>query len=1110
MSQGIVNIDRRGFLKGLGVVGAGVAGAGLYGSSAAHALAPRPVSAPAGRVSLWNDPSSWPNGKVPGKGDIAVVDRPILLSGVAEVAGVRIEPTGTLQLAPTVTSWLRSSGNVVVRGALVLRPASAEVEHKITFVDVDETRFVGGDAHEPIDSDVGLWVVEGGVLDAVGTPKTAWSRLSDGAAKGTRKLALHDASGWQAGDRVVVTPTVAPAADTSSTAHALAYDDGTVAAVAGGSVTLGAALAQPHPAAADSFGNRWTPEVLNLTRNVVIEGTDKGRAHILFVATTRPQRLRDVELRHLGPAGVLGRYPLHFHRAGSASQGTTVSNVVAHDCGNHAFVPHSSHGITFEGCVAHDVVGTPFWWDPTQAETAPEPTDGITFRACVASLVHADEELPVQEVADPAPFHCEGLDIVPTSDGAVVTVTFRDEAKAIADLESGALTLTLTGAPATKEGPLSWRVTTADNVLLRFTATMQAIDQNGKKKKVVHPLPAWVQRKPYKVIKLTEGNLQRQIDQAPNGSELIGTGTYQGPVNLRDRHGLVLRNIKLAIGEDRGWNLEGSSSITFEDCSVEGSHTEADGGYVPYAHGFAINGSHQIRLARCSVKGAWGDFVYVGSEINKGGHGLFSNIPSHDVLVESCDFYSCGRQGFGITSADRLRILDCTAGDIGRSLIDIEPGHVFDPVRSVSIDGLRLTGNVRNNFLAMHGSAYHVQNIEVTNAQLGVHSPIRVSVTGNSQRRGLRLHNLVSEAVLGNPHAAVTVAGWEDVEVTDCRGWMQSDRGSPFVRLENCYGYRIEGNSTKDSPRGNKPKQAQGHTVEAEIAWWQGHRSEGDPYRVVHLDRGQHNVVVGAAINPDPEHRPGAEPRHGVAGFYLGTCTPGANVAESCVAVGVTGEESSGFCWPGLSQAVWTFSGNIAHNNANHGLLAWQDTDSVGVVSGAVAYHNGAAGILHGGAANLWRYEDCDLYGNRGAGIEVHAVSRRTSGTEKVYGTAAHPLLTFRRLRVDGAGLSTDGFRSRRHRFGARAGMPALVEDCDVRSVTRTSFAMGPWDTREEYELVDCRFTAPALHLHPAMNPTSVGRVRNLNGDGKTYQVWSRSSRQPGAARPEWGAAVVA
>jgi hypothetical protein len=78
--------------------------------------------------------------------------------------------------APCISSaaaWtsdrLESAGNVIIRGRLVMQPASPEVEHRLIFAGAREASFAGG-GMEVLGSDVGLWVMDGGVLDVAGTP----------------------------------------------------------------------------------------------------------------------------------------------------------------------------------------------------------------------------------------------------------------------------------------------------------------------------------------------------------------------------------------------------------------------------------------------------------------------------------------------------------------------------------------------------------------------------------------------------------------------------------------------------------------------------------------------------------------------------------------------------------------------------------------------------------------------------------------------------------------------------------------------------------------------------------------------------------------------------
>lgn len=368
-------------------------------------------TAPADGAALWSDPATWPGGQVPGPGDVAVVGTAVLLDVDAEVAGVLVEPAGVLSWSPDASRVLSSRGNVEVRGRLVIRPASPEVLHTLRFLDVDEAGFVGGGT-EVLASDVGLWVVEAGVADLVGAAKRPWSRATGALAAGTAQILVEDATGWRVGDVVVVTPTTPPSPDDGAfhqdVDHCLTYDQTTVAALSGTVLTLAAPLAHDHPMA--SFAD-WTgtarsygAEVLNLSRNVVVEGTPEGKAHVAFLMGSSSQALSHVELRHVGPrqvapgstkttTAVLGRYGLHFHMGGDGTRGSVVDGVVVHDCGGHAFVPHDSHGITLRECVAHDVRDDAFWWDVHQQDSDdyPESHDSLWER-CLASKVWTDED----------------------------------------------------------------------------------------------------------------------------------------------------------------------------------------------------------------------------------------------------------------------------------------------------------------------------------------------------------------------------------------------------------------------------------------------------------------------------------------------------------------------------------------------------------------------------------------------------------------------------------------------------------------------------------------------------------------------------------------------
>ena len=49
--------------------------------------------------------------------------------------------------------------------------------------------------------------------------------------------------------------------------------------------------------------------------------------------------------------------------ADDGTRGSLVDGVVVHDGGSHAFVPHTSHGITFSNTIAYNQVEGAYWWD---------------------------------------------------------------------------------------------------------------------------------------------------------------------------------------------------------------------------------------------------------------------------------------------------------------------------------------------------------------------------------------------------------------------------------------------------------------------------------------------------------------------------------------------------------------------------------------------------------------------------------------------------------------------------------------------------------------------------------------------------------------------------
>jgi hypothetical protein len=331
----------------------------------------------------WSDPATW-GGRMP-----AATDTPLIAAGhiinfdltTATIAGLNINDGGALVFDPSKTVTFQSNKNIVVQGTLKMRPASTSQVHTLRFIGINENNFIGG-GMDPIASDVGLWVMAAGKLDIVGAEKTAWTRVTDTVPAGSSSFSLtNTVKGWVPGDEVVLVPTTTPeqnSLDYDTVRMKLVdrfrhnFEKRTITSISGTSVKVAAAyLYNTHLKVVAPEGPTWTPEILNITRNVRIEGTPTGRTHIL-IRSSVPQTIQNAALRYMGPRKnqvtkrgdmIAGRYAIHFHHCRFGSNGSQVTGNIVYECGNHAYVPHASHGINMSNNAVYDCIEAGFWWD---------------------------------------------------------------------------------------------------------------------------------------------------------------------------------------------------------------------------------------------------------------------------------------------------------------------------------------------------------------------------------------------------------------------------------------------------------------------------------------------------------------------------------------------------------------------------------------------------------------------------------------------------------------------------------------------------------------------------------------------------------------------------
>src|SRR5262245_14336176 len=396
-------------------------------TATAGAVSARPGTAASLRSGNWSDPSVW-GGRLPGPHDLVVIAPGTTVTvdqSTAPVAGVRVDAGATLAFDPGRGGTLPTTRNVIVNGTLRMRPASPSVTQVLRFVDVDESRFVGG-GMEPIASDVGLWVVGAGKLDLAGSPKTGWTRLAGAAAAGATSVTLQDApTGWRAGDEISIAPTSRPAGNDRDDPAFNDFDERTITAVSGGTITLDSPLAHQHP----RVNGAWSAEVMNLTRNVRVEGGAGGHAHV-FIHSTAPQAIESVGIRYMGPRkdqdrdgfsdAVLGRYGLHFHLNGEHDRGIVVRGVVVRDTPSHAFVAHSSNGITFRDDISYNTTEDAYWWDQNPARTGDLPPQPLDFYETSGTLYDHDVAAKLYAIPEFRGYDQTGFNLSGGSDNTIV------------------------------------------------------------------------------------------------------------------------------------------------------------------------------------------------------------------------------------------------------------------------------------------------------------------------------------------------------------------------------------------------------------------------------------------------------------------------------------------------------------------------------------------------------------------------------------------------------------------------------------------------------------------------------------------------------------------
>jgi len=382
-------------------MGVGLAGCGGGGGGDApppSAAAPTPPASstgsgtPAGggtataQASRWSDPATW-GGQVPAAGaNVSIPEgRTVLLDTDVSVGSLTIE--GELQFEDKPLAL--SAREVHVSGTWRIGSPAQPRQHLATITLTGARPADGGGGGMHGTRGINL---HGGTLAWHGAaPATPWTVLGEHLEEGASQLTLSQTVDWAPGSQIVVGPSDWYGVDAS--------EPNTVAARQGGVITLGQPSArfrwgrlqyvtangmslqpdpsfQPPEAPAPTVLDQRAP-VAHLSRRIVVQGADDADwrdhgfgAHVMVMELSSQVVVDGVEFRRVGQAGLLGRYPFHWHmlsynpttgaELGDAT-GHVIRNSTVWNSANRCIVVHGTNGVRVERNICYDIRGHAFF-----------------------------------------------------------------------------------------------------------------------------------------------------------------------------------------------------------------------------------------------------------------------------------------------------------------------------------------------------------------------------------------------------------------------------------------------------------------------------------------------------------------------------------------------------------------------------------------------------------------------------------------------------------------------------------------------------------------------------------------------------------------------------
>jgi len=299
----------------------------------------------------WSASSTWSGGAVPKAGDIVSIGAgmdvvldlsPPGLNGINLEGKLRFSNDRDLELT---TEWIMLHGELAI--GTEARPHTANAT--ITF-----TNNVPGEDIMAGMGDRGI-MISGGTLNLHGDTTHTWTKLSETAEKGSTRIEVLDAGGWEVGDQIVLAST-----DFNPRQAETRF----ITAIRGDTITLDRPLDYMHFGRI-TFDVDERGEVGLLTRNIKIQASEDAAetwlgGHIMAMPGSR-MYVEGVELNRMGQHMTLARYPIHWHLVGEAGEGQYIRNAAIHDTYSRCVTVHGTHDLRIENNVTYNTVGHCFF-----------------------------------------------------------------------------------------------------------------------------------------------------------------------------------------------------------------------------------------------------------------------------------------------------------------------------------------------------------------------------------------------------------------------------------------------------------------------------------------------------------------------------------------------------------------------------------------------------------------------------------------------------------------------------------------------------------------------------------------------------------------------------